>query len=129
MPVINGSSYNMDVVTYALLKKYIQTSLAGAGAVQGEDGKSAYDIAVEHGYSGSETEWLTSLQGAAGQTPSIGANGHWFIGDTDTGISAGTKDYNELDINIKVLDDVKVMPTTASLIFTIKTITSVFPIN
>ena len=94
---MNGKHYNMDVVTYALLKKYIQTSLAGAGALQGEDGKSAYDIAVEHGYSGSETEWLTSLQGAAGQTPSIGANGHWFIGDTDTGIFAGTKNYNELD--------------------------------
>lgn len=87
----------MDVVTYALLKKYVQSSLAGAGALKGDDGKSAYQLAVDNGYSGTETEWLASLKGSAGQTPSIGSNGNWFIGDTDTGISAGTKDYNKLE--------------------------------
>ena len=29
-----------------------------------EDGKSAYEIAVEHGYEGAEAQWLASLQGA-----------------------------------------------------------------
>lgn len=87
----------MDVVTYALLKKYVQSSLAGAGALKGEEGKSAYQIAVNNGYSGTEQEWLTSLKGDAGQTPSIGSNGNWFLGNTDTGISAGTKDYNKLE--------------------------------
>ena len=28
------------------------------------DGKSAYEIAVEHGYEGTEAQWLASLQGA-----------------------------------------------------------------
>jgi hypothetical protein len=44
----------MDLVTYALCKKYVKASLAGAGALKGEDGKSAYEIAVQNGYSGSE---------------------------------------------------------------------------
>ena len=87
----------MDVVTYALLKKYVQSSLAGAGALKGEEGKSAYQLAQKNGFSGTEQEWLNSLKGEAGQTPSIGVNGNWFLGNTDTGISAGTKDYNQLD--------------------------------
>ena len=31
-------------------------------------GKSAYQIAVEHGFSGTETEWLASLKGPIGET-------------------------------------------------------------
>lgn len=34
---------------------------------KGKDGKSAYIIAVEHGFSGTETEWLQSLKGADGK--------------------------------------------------------------
>ena len=34
----------------------------------GENGKSAYQIAVEHGFTGTETEWLASLQGPPGQS-------------------------------------------------------------
>ena len=87
----------MDFVTYALLKKYIKASLAGAGALQGNDGKSAYEIAVEAGYSGSESEWISSLAGTPGETPYIGANGNWFIGAVDTGVKATpSMDYNDL---------------------------------
>lgn len=87
----------MDMITYALLKKYVKTSLAGAGALQGNDGKSAYEIAVENGYSGSEQEWISSLTGKTGDTPFIGANGNWFIGAVDTGVRAGAvTSYNDL---------------------------------
>ncbi len=87
----------MDIVTYALLKKYIKASLAGAGALQGKDGKSAYELAVEHGYSGSEAEWITNLAGVPGETPYIGNNGNWFIGAVDTGVSATpSMSYNDL---------------------------------
>lgn len=87
----------MDLITYALAKKYIQASLANAGALKGEPGKSAYEIAVEHGFSGTEAEWIASLPGAPGETPSIGNNGNWFIGDVDTGIKAGgVSSYSEL---------------------------------
>lgn len=87
----------MDLITYALLKKYIKASLAGAGALKGEPGKSAYEVAVENGYSGSEQQWISSLTGVPGETPYIGANGNWFIGAIDTGVKAGAvTSYNDL---------------------------------
>lgn len=66
----------------------------------GEDlprGKSAYEIAKENGFNGTETEWLASLKGATGapgadgkdgtdgKTPYVGDNGNWFVGSDDTG--------------------------------------------
>ena len=87
----------MDLVTYALLKKYVKASLSGAGALKGDTGKSAYEIAVKNGYSGSEAEWISSLVGVPGETPHIGANGNWFIGAVDTGVRAGAiTSYNDL---------------------------------
>lgn len=80
----------MDVVSYILSKKYIEDSLAGAGALKGEkgdpftyndftpeqllalkgesgnDGKSAYQVAVEKGFIGTEAEWIISLKGETG---------------------------------------------------------------
>jgi integrin beta 8 len=56
----------VDIVTYALLKKYVKASLAGAGAIEGKDGASAYEIAVKNGFSGSESEWIASLAGTPG---------------------------------------------------------------
>lgn len=40
-------------------------------AEHGLDGKSAYEIAVEHGYVGTEEEWLASLKGKDGVTPDM----------------------------------------------------------
>lgn len=72
----------MDVTSYILAKKYVDATLSGAGAIQG---KSAYEIAVDNGFKGTESEWLTSLEGI---TPHIGENGNWFLGDIDTGVLA-----------------------------------------
>ena len=36
-------------------------------ASKGTDGKSAFEIAVEHGFTGTENEWLQSLKGADGK--------------------------------------------------------------
>ena len=41
--------------------------LLGRDGINGTDGKSAYIIAVEHGFSGTENEWLQSLKGADGR--------------------------------------------------------------
>lgn len=72
--------------------------MSGAGSsTQGKDGKSAYEIAVDNGFSGSEQQWIESLVGRPGDTPYIGANGHWFVGAVDTEISATpSMDYNDL---------------------------------
>lgn len=72
----------MDIVSYILSKKYVEDSLAGAGAVKG---KSAYEIACDNGFVGTDVEWLASLKG---DTPQIGPSGTWVIGDVDTGIVA-----------------------------------------
>lgn len=47
----------MDMITYALSKKY-----ADENAGEGAPGKSAYEIAVENGFVGTEEEWLESLE-------------------------------------------------------------------
>jgi hypothetical protein len=41
----------------------------------GVDGKSAYELAVENGFEGTEFEWLTSLQGAKGDKGDTGDQG------------------------------------------------------
>ena len=89
----------IDVVTLALAKKYTKESLAGAGALKGEkgdpftyddftpeqllalkgetgiEGKSAYQIAVEKGFIGTETEWIASLKGEIGPMGPQGIQG------------------------------------------------------
>lgn len=72
----------MDIISLILSKKYIEDTLAGAGALAG---KSAYDIACDNGFNGTPIEWLASLQG---DTPTIGPSGTWIIGDYDTGVIA-----------------------------------------
>lgn len=37
--------------------------LSGVSSIKGEDGASAYQVAVNNGFTGTETEWLASLKG------------------------------------------------------------------
>lgn len=88
----------MDLMTLALLRKYVSDSIANAEIGGGANGKSAYEIAVENGFLGNEMEWLDSLKG---QTPHIGENGNWFIGNIDTGVLAAPdleKYYSEANL-------------------------------
>lgn len=62
----------------------------GANGADGSNGKSAFEIAVINGYTGTETEWLTSLKGEQGLQGIQGLKGDQGIqgekGDTgDTG--------------------------------------------
>ena len=94
----------IDVVTLALAKKYMKESLEGAGALKGEkgdpftyndftpeqllalkgengiDAKSAYQLAVNNGFVGTEAEWITSLKGETGPIGPAGPQGE--IGET-----------------------------------------------
>lgn len=47
-------------------------STSGGNGTPGKDGDSAYQIAVNHGFEGSEEEWLESLKGKDGYTPEKG---------------------------------------------------------
>lgn len=50
-------------------------SLKESGTGTGADGKSAYEIAVDNGFDGTETEWLDSLKGEKGETGAQGEQG------------------------------------------------------
>ena len=60
-----------DMPAYQQLVSIAQDAAASAAAARiaaeaAENAKSAYDIAVENGYSGTESEWLESLRGPQG---------------------------------------------------------------
>lgn len=83
----------IDVVTLALAKNYVNKTVEGLGALEG---KSAYEVAVDNGFEGTEAEWLKSLIGISGLTPHIGANGNWWLGEEDTG-AAAVADYEKIE--------------------------------
>lgn len=62
------------------LQEKLNNGELGGGGGSGTAGKSAYEIAVDNGFVGTETEWLESLKGADGTegttfTPSVSATG------------------------------------------------------
>lgn len=60
--------------------------------IVGPDGKSAYDVAVLNGFSGSESQWLASLKGVKGDTGAKGDTGlKGDKGDPGTNGSNGAK--------------------------------------
>lgn len=135
----------MDVVTLALAKKYTKESLEGKGCLKGDkgdpftyadftatqlaglkgakgedgknglDGESAYQLALAHGFSGSEEEWILSLkgeQGIQGEQGPIGETGpQGPIGETGPRGLKGAKgdsyvitesDYNAIAAKVAV---------------------------
>ena len=62
------------LVLAVLLIPLALAGCAGQGAA-GADGKSAYELAVENGFVGSEADWIASLVGADGQDGQDGAAG------------------------------------------------------
>lgn len=101
----------MNISAYLLAKKYVDAALQGAGALTG---KSAYEIAVENGFSGTPAQWLESLKGS---TPYINSEGMWVIGDQETGVMAtpSTADFatikfvEELIANMQIPENVSNM--------------------
>lgn len=53
----------------------------------GENGDSAYEIAVKNGFEGTEAEWLSSLKGKDGSTPYI-IDGYWYVDGVNTQVKA-----------------------------------------
>ena len=87
MTKVGGGCYNgvnlIKKEEYVVMKKLVKAvavlGLAAAMALPlaacGEAGKSAYDIAVEHGFVGTEEEWLESLRGPQGEKGEQGEQG------------------------------------------------------
>lgn len=69
---VKGVDYFTDAEIAEIKDEIAEKVQVGA---KGEDGKSAYQLAVEAGYEGSETDWLASLKGTDGRNGIDGING------------------------------------------------------
>lgn len=72
--------------------KTAENGVDGKNGVNGSDGKSAYIIAMEHGFVGTETEWLESLRGADGKDGLPGKDGKNGVDGKD-GITPDMSSY------------------------------------
>ena len=96
-PIANVTK-NEGIATIIIRDATGQTSVTisdgqnGADGQDGEDGangKSAYEVAVEEGYSGTEEEWLESLKGEKGDKGDTGSGA--FYGTSSTSSAVSTK--------------------------------------
>ena len=63
------------VATISIRDKTGQTTATISDGSNGTNGKSAYQVAVDEGFVGTESEWLASLVGAKGDDGADGTNG------------------------------------------------------
>lgn len=72
MEIFDNAKTHVAMTVPIILRRLDSTVSSGA---DGAPGKSAYQIAVEHGETRSEEEWLASLKGAPGSDGQPGADG------------------------------------------------------
>lgn len=116
---------------WKLIKPKVGT-IKGEKGDKGADGKSAYEVAVANGYTGTQAQWLASLKGADGapgkdgQTwqPYIADDKHWhirLINSVDMPAIVGVitqGDANDLtmDDSYRIDGTVANIPTTSGLL-------------
>ena len=73
----------------------------GSGSYIPVPGKSAYEIALDHGFIGTEEEWLETLKGS---TLEISESGYWVLDGTETKYRAdGTAKAEEIEERLNYL--------------------------
>jgi hypothetical protein len=82
----NGDLYKKDSGTWVL-----QTNITGPQGVAGDDGLSAYEVALANGFVGTEAQWLASLVGPQGPPGSGGGSGTSILSNVpcDTSVYVG----------------------------------------
>ena len=116
-----------------VVKFNLQLSLQGDASInavstiepywaKGDPGKSAYEIAVEHGYEGTEEEWLASLHGATGAQGPQGQQGPQGEPGVSGGMLFPVMNFNPEDGVLTIsgleqeIDRVRYDETTAELV-------------
>ena len=98
--ILDGEGYLYQID--GLNIDYCDASYCGTQVVA--YGMSAYQLAVKNGFEGTEEDWLLTLKGGKGdkgnpgESPHIGENGHWYVGNTDTGVVALQYTYGTTDL-------------------------------
>lgn len=69
------SEYKIEISSDNTITVGIPSTGNGVAGPRGEKGYSAYELAVKNGYTGTEEEWLKSLQGPQGVKGDTGATG------------------------------------------------------
>lgn len=75
--------------------EFKQQLIQDVAKLRGPAGKSVYDVWLENGHTGTVTDFLQDMkgiQGNPGDTPVIGEDGNWHIGDVNTELQAIGKD-------------------------------------
>lgn len=70
---VGSALYDLDARVYSLEQN--PGGGQGPAGPAGADGRSAYEVAVDNGFSGTETEWLASLKGEKGDKGDKGEPG------------------------------------------------------
>lgn len=68
----NATQAGLSADNAAKTLKKLEDGIA-SGDFRGQDGKSAYQLAVDAGFDGTETQWMESLKGAPGDTTAADA--------------------------------------------------------
>lgn len=77
--------YNRELNIFPVVtNEKVFAQITMSNIVKGEPGDSAYQVAVENGFEGTEQEWLKFLHGLNGKSPFIGENGNWWVYDDET---------------------------------------------
>ena len=96
------------LITFAIVAGFTLASSQGTMGPEGPSGPAgSQGIPGSNGQDGSDG--LPGEPGEDGQTPYIGENGNWWIGDTDTGVSTNSNggeglpeiDYSDLSLPIR----------------------------
>lgn len=85
-------SLNLDNMV-KIIDNYVYINGINTGVyVRGSDGKSAYEIAVEHGFVGTEEEWLDSLRATV------------TVNSTETGDAGTAAEVEDVDADPQKTD-------------------------
>ena len=108
---INNLLAGAEETLNQVITEYIEEN---ADKLKGEDGKSAYQIALDEGFVGTEEEWLASLKGKDGKD---GADGQDGENGVDAEISSVTATVDDTSGTPQVVVELGGTPTNRTITF------------
>lgn len=98
----NIQSTNGSTITTIAFDDFVEKVNKAASTIdkgdKGDDGLSAYQVAVSNGYHGSQTDWLASLVGPQGATPDL--SNYTTVTDLNNGLSTKVTDNKNGTISV-----------------------------